>query len=191
MVLRSILASIIVCFTFLSVHGQSSDPAAIATAGTLGGTYTRNTPCVECENTIIKLKLTSDGKTDGGTYNLTKTNMYYNATKKLVYRSEGKWYLLKNNVPGDNTTIIVVDINYGDEAETYPLYLVKPDGSLLELNQQILEKYPQYLYKDKKTNELYIAKEHGRPLALKKSLHYKDIDKGFVDPTVDHILKKQ
>lgn len=191
MVIRSILATVIL-FTFLSAQGQSADPAMIATASTLGGTYTHKTDiCMECETTETKLQLTPDGKSDGGTYLYTKTNQYSDYTKRLMYRSTGKWYLLKNKVPGDNTTIIVVDINYGDEPETYPMFLVKSDGNLLELNQQFIERYPRYIFKDTVDHELYIEREHGRPLLFKRTLHYKDAEKKFKDPTVDHILKKQ
>jgi len=191
MVIRSIPATIILFFSFLSAHGQSADPAMVATASTLGGTYICKTSCLECESTVSRLKLTSDGTTTGGTYLYTKSDHYRDATKKLTYRSEGKWHLLRNKVAGDNTTIIVVDINYGDEPETYPLFLVKKDGNLLELNQQYIERYPQFLFKDSTDHEIYIAREHGRPLLLNKALHYKDIEKGYLDPTIDHIFKKQ
>ncbi len=191
MVIRSILATVIL-FTFLSARGQSADPVMVATAVTIGGAYTRTTDfCLDCESTDIKLQLTPDGKTEGGTYLYTKTNHYHDFTKRMVYRSVGKWYLLKNNVAGDNNTIVVVHINYGDEPETYPMFLVRKDGNLMELNQQFIERYPEYIYKDTTDRQLYIAREGGRPLELNKALHYKDVEKGFSDPTLDHILKKQ
>ena len=176
----------------MSVSGQSAaDPAMIAAASMLGGTYKCTASCIECDSTLVKLTLLSDSRKAGGTYSLLKTNIYDGAEKKLVYRSTGDWHLLKNNVPGDNTTIIVVDINYGDEVETYPLFMVRKDGNLLELNQQNIERYPRYLYKDTANHQVYIAREGGKPMLFKKTLHYKDVEKGFVDPTVDHIFKKQ
>ena len=191
MVIRSILSAVIVSLSFFSAQGQTVDPAIIATAGTLGGTYTNTSLCVSCDSTITKLQLTPDGKGWGGDFVLTTMNMYSDATKKYTSKHIGHWFLLKDNVAGDNTTIIVVHINYEDEVERFPLYLVQKDGNLLELNEQSTERYPQYIYKDKKTNDLYIAREHAKPVALEPMMHYKDAAKGFKDPTISHIYRKK
>ena len=189
MVVRSILASIIVFFTFLSANAQkATDPAVIAAANAAAGTYRIRTTCLECDSTVTTLKLESDGKSDGGTFTIKKTNTYDDGRKKVIYKREGEWYLLENKAKDDNTTIVVLHIDYVDELETYPCYMVMKNGNLLELNQQGTERVPQYIFRDTAKHGLYVAKKGGPALPLNKALHYKDADRGYIDPTIDHIL---
>ena len=192
MIMRSFFATILISLSFLTAQGQASnldtDPARVAAASSLSGTYRISAMHVDCDSMVTKLVLNADGKTDGGTYKLTKTFYYANGTKTVHSKHTGEWFLLENKeaVHGDKTTIIVVEVL--DRLETYPLFIVRKDGSLLQLNQESTERFP--LYVGRKNGQMVVARKGGPDLLLEDGLHYKDIEKGFKDPTRDHILRK-
>jgi len=193
MVMRYILATLLITFNFLSAHGQSIDPALIATAASVGGNYTCMSECTDCENTLTKLNLTADANSDGGTFTIKRVNMYDDGTRRITYKYTGEWYVLPNRSKNvaDNTTIIVADID--DFAETWALFLLKKDGNLLELNRKNPEKMPLYVYADTTEfgkKEVYIARKAAQPLPLARTLYYRYDAHKFLDATFEHVFKK-
>ena len=165
----------------------------IATASSLAGTYTCKASCDECENTLTKLKLTPDANSDGGTFTLTKMNCYDDASRRIMYRGTGEWYILpnKSSAQGDNTTIIVVDIDDFQNPEEFALFLLKKDGSLQELNRKNPEKMPLYSFRDTTDHEVYIARKGAHPLPLNRTLYDKYDARVFLNAAFEHIYKKQ
>ncbi len=193
MVMRYILVTILISFNFLSAHGQTADPAAIAAAASVGGTYSCMSECVECENTLTKLKLTTDANTDGGTFTIKKINLYDDGSRRVTYKYTGEWYVLPNQSKkvADNTTIIVADID--DFPETWALFLLRKDGSLQELNRKNPEKMPLYVYADTTEfgkKEVYIARKAAHPLPLYKTLYYRYDAHKYLDAAFEHVYKK-
>ncbi len=193
MVMRYILATILISFNFLSAHGQAMDPAAIAAAASVSGNYSCMSECVECENTLTKLKLTTDANSDGGTFTIKTINLYDDGSRRVTYKYTGEWYVLQNkskDIP-DNTTIIVADVD--DFPETWSLFLLKKDGSLLELNRKNPEKMPLYIYADTTEygkKEVYIARKGAHPLPLARTLYYRYDAHNFLDAQFEHVYKK-
>ena len=192
--MRYILATILVSLSCFSVNGQTKaiDPAAIATASSVVGTYTCLGTCTECDNKLTKIKFTTDPNSDGGTFTITKINIYDDASRRIMYRYTGEWYVLPNKTSGDNTTIIVADIDdLPDYQENFMMLLLKKDGSLQELNRKNPEIMPLYIFTDTAEHEQYIARRRDHPIPLRKMLYDKYNGRNYLNPTLEHIYRKK
>ena len=193
-VMRYILATILVSLNFFNANAQKKviDPAVIATAASVVGTYTCEMTCTECEYKLTSLKFTSIPNSDGGTFTITKLNVYDDASRRIMYRYTGEWYILPNKVAGDNTSIIVADIDdLPEHQENFMMLLMKKDGSLQELNRKNPEIMPLYVFKDTTDKEYYIARRRDHPIPLKKMMYDKYNARNYLNPTLEHIYRKK
>ena len=193
-VMRYILATILVSLNFFSVNGQTkaTDPAVVATAASVAGTYTCQGTCIECDSKLTSLKFTTDPNSDGGTFTITKINIYDDASRRVMYRYTGEWYILPNKTIGDNTSIIVADIDdLPEHQENFMMLLLRKDGTLQELNRKNPEIMPLYVFKDTAEHDYYIARRRDHPIPMRKMLYDKYNARNYLNPTLEHIYRRK
>ena len=167
--MRFFIATLIVSLHFISAFGQTTNPAVSARISSLSGTYRAVSPCVECDSTITRLKLDCNPGCKSGHYTLTKINMH-DMHRKVVVDSVGEWYVLPNKDSASNEDVLVIVLDMLGKLETYPLFMVRKDGSLFMLNQPTPERFPKSVVK--LGGHLGITQKGAKPLSLEEAQKY-------------------